>query len=321
MAATRKKRPNYKPAMTLPELCEQFQSEEKCREYLIALRWPDGVTCPRCQSKKVSHIATRDQFDCDSCRYQFSVRAGTIFHDSHLPLWKWFLATYLMSEARKGVSANQLKRTLKVSYKTAWYLCHRIREALKDDKPSLLRGVIEVDETWVGGRNRGRGRRNKLANKTMVLGAIERGGPVRMKVAGRPDRETLHGFVNETAERSAMVMTDQWQAYEGLTNPRRSHHTVNHSKDEWTRKDAWVESLIHTNTVESAFSLFKRSVVGAYHHLSAKHMDRYLDEFEFRFNNRTNPHLFRDALRKLLASDSLPYQTLVSVTANDRGAA
>ncbi len=193
MPAKKNKRVAYKPAIDLPALCERFQSEEKCREYLIALRWPDGVTCPRCASREFSDVSKREQFQCDACSYQFSIRAGTIFHDSHLPLWKWFLATYLMAEARKGVSAKQLQRTLKVTYKTAWYLCHRIREALKEDKPSLLKGIVEVDETYVGGRNRGKGRHNKLANKTMVLGAIERGGPIRMKVEARADRETLHG--------------------------------------------------------------------------------------------------------------------------------
>jgi transposase-like protein len=307
-----KKRPLFKPAIDLIKLIEKFRSEDKCRAYLEALRWPDGVACPRCQSKKISRIATRDQFDCDSCRYQFSVRAGTIFHDSHLPLWKWFLALYLMGESRKGISANQLKRTLEVSYKTAWYLCHRIRESMKDGKPSLLKGIVEVDEAWVGGRHRGHGRGKRLENKTMILAAIQRGGEVRMKMDKRADRPTLHRFVDENVASEARVMTDEYRAYEGVGDRRIGHSTVNHSKEEWTRDDAWVESTIHTNTVESVFSLFKRSVVGSYHHLSAKHMDRYLDEFEFRFNNRTNPHLFRDALRRLLTAQSLPYRRLVA---------
>ena len=144
--------------MDLPKLVEDFRSEAKCRAYLESLRWPETVACPRCQSVKISRIASRSQFDCDSCRYQFSVTAGTIFHDSHLPLWKWLLATYMMAEAKKGVSANQLKRTLAVSYKTAWYLCHRIRAAMKDANPRPLDGIVEVDETWVGGKRRGVGR-------------------------------------------------------------------------------------------------------------------------------------------------------------------
>src|SRR2546426_8433507 len=130
--------------MNMIELVNQFHSEEKCRQYLEELRWPQGIKCPHCNSQKISRIQKRKQFDCDSCRYQFSVTAGTIFHDSHLPLWKWFAAMYLMIESRKGMSANQMKRTLGVSYKTAWYLCHRIRKAMTELIPGLLKGIIEV---------------------------------------------------------------------------------------------------------------------------------------------------------------------------------
>src|SRR5207248_3902663 len=150
--------------------------------YLEDLRWPKGIRCPRCESPKISRIAKRRQFDCDSCRYQFSVRVGTLFHDSKLPLWKWFLAVYLMGESRKGISANQLKRTLGVTYKTAWYLCHRIRSAMVDENAPPLSGIVEVDETYIGGKVRGRGRGYK-ANKTLVVGAIERGGKLRVKTA------------------------------------------------------------------------------------------------------------------------------------------
>src|SRR5689334_1984255 len=141
------------PAIDLCELIEQFGSEDKCRDYLEGLRWPDGVKCPRCGSDKISRIKKRHTFDCDACRYQFSVRAGTVFHDSHLPLWKWFLAVYVMCESKKGVSANQLKRMLGVSYKTAWYLCHRIRSAMTDETTEPLTGTVEADETYVGGRS------------------------------------------------------------------------------------------------------------------------------------------------------------------------
>src|SRR5579864_4249208 len=133
------------------QLIDQFGSEERCFAYLEKLRWPEGVTCPRCLSQKISRIETRDTFDCDNCRYQFSVRVDTIFHDSHLPLWKWFLAVYMMIQAKKGVSANQLKRTLGVSYKTAWYLCHRIRKAVEETNREMLKGTVECDETYIGG--------------------------------------------------------------------------------------------------------------------------------------------------------------------------
>ncbi len=132
-------------SVNLCTLIEQFGSEDKCRVYLEGLRWPDEVSCPRCQSAKISQIIKRNQFDCDHCRYQFSVTAGTAFNDSHLPLWKWFLATYLLCESRKGMSANQIKRTLGISYKTAWYLCHRIRFAMKESHPELLDGIVEME--------------------------------------------------------------------------------------------------------------------------------------------------------------------------------
>src|SRR5438093_6436725 len=148
--------------MNLPELIERFGSEEKCRAYLEELRWPDGVKCPRCQHDKVSRLSDRNQYECAKCRYQFSVTAGTIMHDSHLPLWKWFLAIYLIGESKKGISAKQLQRNLGVGYKTAWYLGHRIRSAMEDDAPVPLRGVVEVDETWVGGKAHG----EPWANKT-----------------------------------------------------------------------------------------------------------------------------------------------------------
>ncbi|HVW90959.1 MAG TPA: IS1595 family transposase, partial [Gaiellaceae bacterium] len=143
-----------KAELNLASLVERFGSEDKCIAYLADLRWPDGVECPRCESKKISRLAERKQYECSDCRYQFSVRAGTVFQDSKLPLWKWFLAVYMMGESKKGVSANQLSRMLGVSYKTAWFLCHRIRSAMiHEDRPPLS-GVVEVDETYIGGRQR-----------------------------------------------------------------------------------------------------------------------------------------------------------------------
>src|SRR6266496_6750959 len=169
--------------MNLADLVEQFGSNDRCREYLEHLRWPDGVKCPRCRSDSVSRIKTRKQFDCNACRKRFSVLAGTIFQDSKLPLWKWFAAVYLMCESKKGISALQIKRMLNVkSYETAWFLCHRIRAAMRDESPERLRGIVEMDETYIGGKARGMGRGYKK-NKTMVLGAVERGGRVRLQVA------------------------------------------------------------------------------------------------------------------------------------------
>ena len=294
-----------KSQFDLVSLIERFNSEEKCREYLAAIRWPDGVECPRCSNKSVSRIKERDQYDCNSCRYQFSVRAGTIFHDSHLPLWKWFLAVYLIIESKKGVSANQISRTLKVAYKTAWYLCHRIRAAMKETEPELLKGIVEVDETYIGGTMHGRGRRY-VGNKATVVGAVERGdGRIRLKMIAKTNRATLHKFIRDNVEPTAeAIYTDQLPAYLGIADEDTRHETVNHTIKQWVQGD------VHTNTIENVWSLFKRSIIGSYHKLSVKHLDAYLDEMEFRFNNRTNPFLFRDTMQRLIASSNLEYKTL-----------
>jgi transposase-like protein len=291
--------------MDLPQLIERFQSEDKCRAYLEALRWPQGVECPRCHAHKASRIAKRGQFDCDSCRYQFSVTAGTIFHDSHLPLWKWLLAVYMMAESKKGMSANQLGRTLKVSYKTAWYLCHRVRAAMKDAHPELLDGIVEVDETFLGGKRRGVGRGSRKG-KRVIVGAVDReDGRVRLRVVPAAKQVYLTKFIKDVTHPDTAIHTDESNLYKDLFLRGREHKSVNHSTGEYVRAD------VHTNTVESVWSLFKRSVVGSYHQLSTKHLPAYLDEMAFRFSNRENPFLFRDTLLRLLGAPALPFARLV----------
>lgn len=219
--------------MNLPLLFSKYGTDNHCRAVLGHLRWPDGPRCLRCGSANVVPISTRALNRCRDCQYQFSATVGTIFNDSHLPLTKWFLATYLMVESKKSMSANQLKRTLDVSYKTAWYLCHRIRKAMEDANPEPLDGIIEVDATYIGGKKKGIGRGNYRPHKTAVIAAVKRGGP------------------------------------------------------------------------------FKRSIVGAYHQISVKHMEKYLDEQAWRFDNRSNPYLFRDTLLKLIEAKAMPFSQLV----------
>ena len=308
-----------KPDVDLVKLIVRFDTDEKCRMALEKLRWPEGVRCIRCESEKISRNYKRNQFECDSCGYHFSVTAGTIFHDSHLALRKWFIAIYLICESKKGVSALQLKRTLGVAYKTAWYLCHRIREAVKNADTSLLSGVCEVDEAYIGGKpkNMHASRRAKLGkgklvnsynNKTMVLGAIERGGNVRLEVGGKTaTKEILYSFIRaKLAEETALICTDSHPAYKGVGDDDTIHATVDHFRKEYVR------GIVHTNTLENVWSLFKRSIVGSYHQVSVKHLERYLDEFEFRFNNRDNPFLFRDTLLRLLKTSNLEYKELTS---------
>ena len=216
-----------------------------------------------------------------------------MLHDTHLPLQKWIVAVYLMVEARKGVSALQLKRTLDVAYKTAWYLCHRVRAAMEGAYIMPLKGIIELDETFVGGKTEGMGRGYK-GNKAVVVGAI---------------RETLHGFVEaNTSDEAEAYFTDDWAAWDGIGDDDTRHETVNHSIDEYVRGE------VHTNSIEGVWSLLKRSIIGAYHKVSIKHLDSYLDELEWRFNNRDNPYLFRDTLLRLLNASNLTYEELTAAS-------
>jgi len=292
--------------MNLIKLVETFHSDEACRQYLEKLRWPNGPACPRCEEAEPNDLPNRDQYECRSCGFHFSVTCGTIMHDTHLPLSKWLMAVYLMVESKKGISANQLKRTLCVAYQTAWYLCQRIRTALYTPH-ALMTGVVEIDETYIGGRRKNVGMGYKK-NKTLVVGAIERGGELRTRTVNRVTSPTLRKFINDhVCEDAEAIFTDERTAYKGIApTAKRRHEWVTHSADEYVRGD------VHTNSVENAWSLFKRSVVGAYHKISKKHLDLYLDEFEFRFNNRNNPYIFRDALKELLTSGNVEYKELVA---------
>lgn len=292
--------------MNLVELVDRFHDEDKCRKYLERLRWPDGLECPRCGGKMISRIHKRNQLDCDSCRYRFSVTAGTIFHDSHLPLWKWFLAVYLIVESKKGISANQLKRTLRVSYKTAWYLYHRIRAAMNEVDAQLLKGIVEADETFVGGKVEGMGR-GYTDNKTVVAGAVQRGGTIRLQVVKGRGRESLQRFIRQNvAGDTQAIYTDTLPSYLSIGDEDIHHEAVKHRTGEYVRGD------VHTNSIENAWSLLKHSTIGSYHQVSAKHLDTYLDELEFRFNSRENPYMFRDAMLKLLLAETLPYKKLIA---------
>ena len=289
-------------------LVDNFNTDAKYRELLEHLRWPSGVACVRCGSLSISEVDNRNQYDCNDCRYQFSVTAGTMMHDSHLPLRKWFMATYLMCESKKGMSALQIKRTLGVAYKTAWYLCHRIREAMGKDPfegPTLL-GIVEVDETLVGGKTKGKGRAYK-GNKTWVAGAIQRGGGIRLELIPDTKRGTLHDFIGRTIKDEAEASyTDELASYLGIADHNTRHGTVNHSKEEWVVGD------VHTNSIEGVWSLFKRSIIGSFHKVSRKHLARYLEELEWRYNNRDNDHIFVDTLRRIVNTEPMTYERLVA---------
>jgi transposase-like protein len=301
-----------KQAMDIMKLMVDFDTEAECRAYLEELRWKDGIACPRCGGKTISRIKARDQFDCDDCRYQFSVMSGTIFHDSHLPLPKWFVATYLICESRKGMSANQIKRILGISYKTAWYLCHRIRTAMQDTVNKQLKGTVEMDETYIGGKqHRGRGWNTPDGNKEVVIGIRQRGGELRLFHANDAKSGTLAKYIRENVSSDVDVLvTDELPAYPkaliGAGVHGSKHKTIRH------RDKVYVDGNIYTNTVENAFSLLKRGIIGTWHRISAKHLQAYLDEMTWRFDNRKNPYLFRDTMLKLISSPNVEYKQLVA---------
>jgi transposase-like protein len=302
--------------MTLVDVINLFDTDEKCRELLVRLRWPNGVECVRCKMPAVELETEKQLFYCKDCDYQFTVTAGTIFNDSHLPLQKWFLAVLLLCEAKKGMSAHQLKRTIwgqhKGSYKTAWYLCHRIRAAMKEVDQPMLDGTVEMDETYIGGRqHRGRGWNTPGNNKEIVIGIRQRGGDLRFFHAEDAKSGTLAKYIQENVSADVEVMvTDEMPAYPKAMIASKisglKHKTIRH------RDKVYVDGDIHTNTVESAFSLLKRGIIGSWHKISAKHLPAYLDEMTFRFNRRKSASLFLDTLRHMITAPVLTFEKLTA---------
>ncbi|MGH9968137.1 MAG: IS1595 family transposase [Pyrinomonadaceae bacterium] len=297
--------------MTLIDVHEMFSGDARCRELLKRLRWPLGPECPRCKGKAIPLETAKDLLYCKDCDYQFTATSGTIFHDSHLPLIKWFTAVYLLCESRKGMSANQIKRMLGVSYKTAWYLCHRIRAAMKIVDAPMLDGKIEMDETFVGGRRRARGKQKYAGDtKEIVIGIRQRGGSLRLFHPDDVRAGTLAKYIRQNVSKDVEVfITDDWSAYNpavAVNMPSSKHKTINHSSR------VYVQGDVHTNTIESAFSLLKRGIVGTWHSISAKHLQAYLDEMTFRFDRRNSPDLFVDTLRYMVTADPLTFAKLTA---------
>ena len=286
--------------MDLLELMAKYNTEKKCRRLLEQLRWPNGVACARCGNIRITRITTRHTFRCLECEYVFSVTSGTALHNTHIPLRTWLIATYLMCESKKGMSAAQLQRMLGVTYKTAWYLNHRIRNCLQ--QPDQLTGIIEADETYIGGRFKGKGKGFHRDNKTMVLGLIERKGRAILKVQPDRNRATLHTFILDHTYDIAALYTDGWQGYDHLPN----RHKVNHASQEYVR------GVIHTNTIEGTWSILKRSIRGTFHYVSSKHLDLYLNELSWRINNNKEARLWLFTLEQLVSSPHLSYEELTS---------
>ncbi len=272
----------------LVELASYFADEEKSIEFLESIRWPNGPVCPHCSHGKAYHLkgkpgtkkrSNRKVWKCAGCRKKFSVSKGTIFEDSSIPLNKWLAAFYLMCSSKKGVSAKQLERSIGVTYKTAWFLAHRIRHAMgKSPLSDKLKGIVEVDETYVGGKGYGKRGRGAV-KKTPVVSLIQRDGEAKSFHVDNVKGRTLKGLISREVEGSAHIMTDQFLSYKGLDRQFASHNVIDHGKE-------YVRGIVHTNFAESYFSLLKRGIVGTFHHVSRTHLYRYLDEFDFRWNTR-----------------------------------
>jgi transposase-like protein len=297
--------------MTIIDLCTTFSSDERCRELLERLKWANGPECPRCKGLPARLANTPKILYCKDCDYQFTVTANTIFHDSHLPLIKWLTAAYLLCESKKGMSANQIKRTLGISYKTAWYLCHRIRAAMASAEKKMLDGTIEMDETFVGGKKYGYGVKGGHDNKVPVIGIKQRNGELRFFKAEDVRAGTLAKYIKENISADVeVVMTDEWAAYPkammsaGIHGSK--HKTINH------HSKVYVDGDITTNGIESAFSLLKRGIIGSWHKVSAKHLPAYLEEMTFRFNRRNSKTLFLETLQHMITADPLSYEKLTA---------
>ncbi|MFH1116905.1 MAG: IS1595 family transposase [Pseudomonadota bacterium] len=273
-------------------------TEEQAREYIESILWPDGPVCPHCGSVgawRIEGASVRaGLYKCQECREPFTVTVGTVMHSSHISIRQWVIAFHLMCSSKKGVSALQLQRNLGLgSYRSAWHLSHRIRFSMSEDPLlKMLRGTVEVDETYVGGKPRKeikgsngeekpKSKRGRGTDKVPVMALVERNGRAVSRPIEHVDAKTLKGAIKEICHKDSCIMTDEWASYTGIGNDfNGGHEVVNHGNGEFKRGNA------STNTVESYFALLKRGVHGIFHHVSKHHLHRYCDEFSFRWNNR-----------------------------------
>jgi hypothetical protein len=309
----------------LIDIQKQLGTEEQCLAYLEVARWGSTVACLKCGSVKVSKtvstvkarktgkvVKVRHLYDClePECQHQFSATTGTIFHDSHLPLSMWFMAVALICNAKKSLSALQLQRDLGVgSYRTAWYLNHRIREAMKETPSGQMTGTVEVDDTRIAGKYDKRRRRQRWETQVAV-GLVERSkdakpSQVRTFKAEKAGSAELIGAVLQHVIPEATLYTDEAMVYRSLDSDFR-RESVNHIEKEWARGE------VSTNSIEGFWSLFKRGIHGSWHHISPKHLQRYLDEFAYRFNNRGAADLFGQTVIRMANTEPLPYKDLIS---------
>ncbi|MCY1704567.1 IS1595 family transposase [Pannonibacter sp. SL95] len=272
---------------SLFDMMAAFPDEQSCLDHLQAIRWQDGEFCPHCGGMRVYHFSDRKTFKCGDCRQRFSIKVGTIFEDTKLPLRKWFMAIWMITNHPKGIASTTLAKDLKVTQKTAWFILHRLRHASTTKSFNApLKGTVEADTTFVGGKeknkhsNDGTGGTQGGAGKEVVLGILEREGELRASHVPDHKGGTLKGAVRENVAAGSTVMTDEDRSFKGLDKDIY-HHAVNHSAGEYVH-----HYTIHTNGIESIWALLKRQIIGVHHWVSPKHLDRYVQEMTWRFNRR-----------------------------------
>jgi transposase-like protein len=299
---------------TLVEFVDYFKDEQTCQEHFTKIRFRNGEYCPHCGHSRIYRFKNGPRYRCAKCRKDFTIKTGTVFGESKLPLRKWFIAIYLLSTSNKGISSVQLAKQVGVTQKTAWFMDHRIRSALKQGK-GLLSGTIELDETYVGGKEKNKHRIKRIGGtqgrnakvKTPVFGLMQRNGEVRAVVTGDVRMRTIEKYIVRNAKPSSKLYTDDFTSYSRL-DKLFQHEVVQHAAGEYVRNGE-----VHSNSIESFWAIFKRGFHGVYHQMSRKHLQLYIDEYTYRFNRRkqTLQSIFSNALERVSQSPTHHYKTLI----------
>lgn len=297
--------------MELIEITRKLNTQRKCIKHLEHARWLGKAICPYCESDRISPMKKELRHHCNSCNTSFSVLVGTIFEASNLPLPKWFIAISLVMNAKKGISSRQLARHIKVTKDTAWYVQKRLRDAMKNKDIKLLSGIVEADETYIGGnvKNKHKKVRDQMRSKgtlttggmhkAPVLGLLSRSGRVCTQVVAHADGQTLKPIIRDRVDRKSIIVSDGFGAYYGLNKEYKDHQVVNHEKDEFVRGE------YHTNNIEGFWSLVKRGIVGQYHKITQRYLQNYLDEFSFKYNFKEAENIFELFLYNALITNKV----------------